>query len=238
MYVILLVGSARITMVRIPSVMACWLLGAMATAVAVGAVETGAGRPNVHGGMRYVTTHSFAEPVASEQIVDTEVHGICEYHFHVYFHLPGKDVPYEWDAYNMAMQLRQNLLAEVRAGKLVAVFHGVNRSIFPALNVSAVPGINMQPTGPHPAGSFEVWVPQEHLSQALSFFMLNRQELSVLLHPLTRHAIEDHTGRSMWLGEPFRLNLNVLIVDGFATGGDGPQYPELKMGCSAPSIQY
>ena len=72
-----------------------------------------------------------------------------------------------------------------------------------------------------------MWTPKEYLAQALSFFMLRRGELTILLHPLSgSHAVEDHTGRAMWLGPEYRLNLNVLPeVD-----GDLPQYPELGLG--------
>ncbi len=59
--------------------------------------------------------------------------------------------------------------------------------------------------------------------------MRRRGELSILVHPLTEHAIEDHTGRAMWLGPSYRPNLNVL------TGSDDPQYPELGLGYNAKS---
>ena len=63
----------------------------------------------------------------------------------------------------------------------------------------------------------------------LSFTMLNRGALSVLIHPLGRTEVEDHTKHSMWLGTPFPLELANLN----ATGGDDPQYAELKLGYSA-----
>ena len=58
--------------------------------------------------------------------------------------------------------------------------------------------------------------------------MLNRGSLSVLLHPLARTEVEDHTIHKMWLGEPFPLDLTNMSSE----GGDDPQYPELELGYS------
>jgi hypothetical protein len=56
--------------------------------------------------------------------------------------------------------------------------------------------------------------------------MLNRGENSVLLHPLTRHCVEDHTGRVMWMGAPFNLDRTVLAFD--EPSCDEPQYVEVR----------
>lgn len=60
----------------------------------------------------------------------------------------------------------------------------------------------------------------------MSYMMINRGGLTILLHPLSNHAIEDHSGRAMFLGPPLTLDLTVLSE----TGGDEPQYPELGLG--------
>lgn len=70
--------------------------------------------------------------------------------------------------------------------------------------------VNTAPRGPHPIGSFETWVPAEALGDVLGWFMLHRGNLSILLHPLTRHEIADHTHRAMWLGQSMPLDLSVL----------------------------
>jgi DOPA 4,5-dioxygenase len=91
--------------------------------------------------------------------------------------------------------------------------------------------VNDVPVGPHPIGSFETWVPKEYFGIVTSWFMRNRGSLQVLLHPLSRHEIEDHTARAMWLGPSLRLDLTVLTAD---IGYPPLQYPELKLGYSAP----
>ena len=70
----------------------------------------------------------------------------------------------------------------------------------------------------------------------MSFFMRRRGELSILLHPLTDHPIQDHTGRAMWMGTPYKIDLTCLSE--YSPGPDGedaPQYPELELGYSAPT---
>ena len=62
----------------------------------------------------------------------------------------------------------------------------------------------------------------------LSFTMLKRGSLSVLIHPLARNEVEDHTVHKMWLGEAYPIDVSTLN----ATGGDEPQYPELNLGYS------
>ena len=54
-------------------------------------------------------------------------------------------------------------------------------------------------------GPRSTWVPAEHLASALSLFMLFREELSILMHPLTAHALEDHTGKTQATNPQFRV---------------------------------
>jgi len=43
--------------------------------------------------------------------------------------------------------------------------------------------------------------------------MQNRGNLSILLHPLTRWEIIDHTDRAMFLGKSLPLDLSDLVYD-------------------------
>eukprot|EP01061_Rhynchopus_euleeides_P020056 TRINITY_DN327_c0_g2_i1.p1 TRINITY_DN327_c0_g2~~TRINITY_DN327_c0_g2_i1.p1 ORF type:complete len:212 (+),score=78.76 TRINITY_DN327_c0_g2_i1:84-719(+) len=184
------------------------------------------------GGNRYRTTHSMRAPFNRSQAAnyneDTEGLGwVKEYHFHTYFHLVGGTSECG-NSCKAAQRIREALVAAVKRGDFVAVCHGVTNDILPApINQSDVPPVNMVPRGPHPAGSFETWVPVEHLPQVLSFFLQQRGELSILMHPLTVHAIEDHSGRAMWLGQPWYINLEAIDEE-----GDPLQYPELGLGYS------
>ncbi|GMH89462.1 hypothetical protein TrVE_jg13100 [Triparma verrucosa] len=183
------------------------------------------------GGAQYFTTHSTLAPLDGDSH-NNDGFGdepALEYHFHVYFFQNNEASTAD------ANRLRQGIVDAVGRGEFVAVCHGVDETVLPGFNsTDDVPPVNMGPRGPHPAGSYEVWVPQEHLGMATSFMMLNRGENSVLLHPLTRHCVEDHTGRVMWMGAPFNIDRTVLAFD--EESCDSPQYEELGLGYSGKGV--
>ncbi|KAL6884787.1 DOPA-like domain-containing protein [Trichoderma longibrachiatum] len=79
-----------------------------------------------------------------------------EWHFHIYFLLQS---PAETAA---ALALRDAVLRLRRDGAFVAVpLHRVNK----------------QPIGPHPAGSYEIWVPDSSFSDVYFYLATNRQNL-------------------------------------------------------------
>ena len=95
--------------------------------------------------------------------------------------------------------------------------------------------MNQQAIGPHPIGSFEVWVPIESFSVIYGWFLLNREDLSVMIHPLTRYELLDHTIHSTWMGTPMKLRLDVLAQE---LKEISSQYPNLRMGyASENSLQ-
>jgi DOPA 4,5-dioxygenase len=68
-----------------------------------------------------------------------------------------------------------------------------------------------KPVGPHPRGSFEVQFTRAVLAEYLSWLLFERPpRLSVLVHPLTKSQVLDHTARAVWLGEPLVLERSVL----------------------------
>jgi DOPA 4,5-dioxygenase len=150
---------------------------------------------------------------------------IREFHFHVYF------FQHNAAQFEAAERLRRQLVARVQAGEFVAVCHGVTSQMLPSLDEASIPPFNIAPIGPHPCGSFEVWVPDISFAAVHSWFMLNRGDLTILIHPLTEKMLLDHTERAMWLGSPFPLNLG----DFTDSNTDEPQYPELKLGYNTPA---
>ncbi|KFH66910.1 hypothetical protein MVEG_07435 [Podila verticillata NRRL 6337] len=60
--------------------------------------------------------------------------------------------------------------------------------------------VNPGPIGPHVLGSFEVWCPIEGFARLFSWFIINRGKHSVLVHPLTKETLLDHTERAIWMG--------------------------------------
>ena len=147
---------------------------------------------------------------------------VKEFHLHTYWAQENKEQERE------ALALRDAIIMEVVAGNMTVVCNGVTSDILPGLDDSKVPHFNTEPRGPHPVGSFEVWTPREFLPNMLTFMMYKRGSLSVLVHPLGRTEVRDHTSDAMWLGPSYRLDVSVLSLD----GGDDPQYPELGLGYS------
>ncbi|KAI8866895.1 hypothetical protein GQ42DRAFT_165185 [Ramicandelaber brevisporus] len=152
------------------------------------------------------TAASSGDTIATED--DDEE--IKEYHFHVYFFQNNKDNR------EAAFQLRERIFKLIDAGYFQVV---------PRRN-----GFNTGPIGPHPIGSYEVWCPVEYFAKTYQWFVRNRGELSVLIHPLTKLEVSDHSDRAAWLGPAFPIDLSTLtpVLDHTPF-----QYPELGLGYSA-----
>ena len=67
-----------------------------------------------------------------------------------------------------------------------------------------------QPIGPHPCGSYQIEFGPELFGELVPWLALNRQGLSVLVHPETGDALADHTAHVIWLGASWPLNLAAL----------------------------
>jgi len=67
-----------------------------------------------------------------------------------------------------------------------------------------------EPVGPHPVAMYQVAFAGEQFSGLVSWLMLNREGLDVLVHPLTDDSVTDHTRFAAWLGTPLPLRLDVL----------------------------
>lgn len=67
------------------------------------------------------------------------------------------------------------------------------------------------PAGPHPRGNFEVLFTRDILADYTAWLLLARPEsVDVLIHPLTRSQLLDHTVRALWLGTPRPLDRQML----------------------------
>ncbi|RSH85945.1 uncharacterized protein EHS24_004131 [Apiotrichum porosum] len=147
-----------------------------------------------------------------DQLDDLDGHGeVKEFHFHVYFFQSNAE------SRAAALSLRDDILRLTAEG----YFHAVPLATY-----------NDVPRGPHPIGSYEVWCPRERFSRTYSYFATHRGKLSVLIHPLTRQEILDHTERAAWMGPSFTLDLSQLRT---LLPSVPLQYPELGLGYSRPA---
>jgi aromatic ring-cleaving dioxygenase len=66
------------------------------------------------------------------------------------------------------------------------------------------------PIGPHPIANLQIIFASEEFHNIVTWLMLNREGLDILIHPLTADSIDDHSIYAMWLGAPVPLKLETL----------------------------
>lgn len=66
------------------------------------------------------------------------------------------------------------------------------------------------PVGPHPSAMYQVAFAVAEFPRLVPWLMLNREGLSILVHPLTGDDYEDHARFALWLGAPLPLKLEML----------------------------
>ena len=68
-----------------------------------------------------------------------------------------------------------------------------------------------KPIGPHPQSMYQVAFAVEEFPRLVPWLMLNHEELSVLIHPLSGNDYDDHAHYASWLGPQLPLNLDFLL---------------------------
>jgi aromatic ring-cleaving dioxygenase len=68
-----------------------------------------------------------------------------------------------------------------------------------------------EPIGPHPRSMYQVKFGRGEFQKIVPWLMLNRGGLSIVVHPNTGDAYEDHATNRLWLGKPLRLRLACLL---------------------------
>jgi aromatic ring-cleaving dioxygenase len=66
------------------------------------------------------------------------------------------------------------------------------------------------PVGPHPQSMYQIAFPRELLAAFVPWLMLNRDGLTVLLHPETGDDYVDHTDHAAWFGAVLPLRLEMF----------------------------
>ena len=109
-------------------------------------------------------------------------HTISEYHAHVYYDPPASR--------GRAERLRERVAAEFPQAKL-GRWHD-------------------EMVGPHPQSMYQIAFPSEMLARFVPWLMLNRDGLTVLLHPETGDNYSDHSAHAAWFGAVLPLRLEVF----------------------------
>ncbi len=109
-----------------------------------------------------------------------EISIITDYHAHVYFDAGSRAA---------AAELRQNV--ENRFAVRMGRWHEVA-------------------VGPHVQAMYQIAFDVALFAELVPFLMLNRQGLSILVHPQAGRPRDDHLLRALWLGEPLAVKGDVL----------------------------
>jgi len=64
--------------------------------------------------------------------------------------------------------------------------------------------------GPHPQSMYQIAFPTSLLASFLPWLMLNRDGLTILLHPGTGDDYADHTDHAVWFGAMLPLRLDAF----------------------------
>jgi DOPA 4,5-dioxygenase len=64
--------------------------------------------------------------------------------------------------------------------------------------------------GPHLQSMYQVAFPSEMLAAFVPWLMLNRDGLTILLHPETGNSYQDHTAHAAWFGAVLPLRLEAF----------------------------
>ena len=75
---------------------------------------------------------------------------------------------------------------------------------------AAVGRMHHRPIGPHPSWSCQLAFDRTNHTDLLTWLALNRNGLTILIHPLTGNNLKDHTDYALWMGEPQALNLDIF----------------------------
>ena len=105
---------------------------------------------------------------------------IVDYHMHVYYDPESRD---------RAAQLRAEV--EERFTVRMGRWHDV-------------------PVGPHPSAMYQIQFMPDQFPALVPFVMMNRQGLTVLLHPESGRPRDDHTLNAVWMGEILPLKTEML----------------------------
>ena len=68
-----------------------------------------------------------------------------------------------------------------------------------------------QLVGPHPRWSYQLAFSQALFGELIPWLALNRENLTIFIHPETGDDLVDHTKHTIWMGEMLDLNLEMFL---------------------------
>ena len=94
--------------------------------------------------------------------------------------------------------------------------HSLNQATELCQQAHTVLGVSMgrvhqKPVGPHTEWSCQLSFDAKKMGEVLPWLMLNRNGLTVFLHPITGNDLDDHTKYVMWLGDSKPLKIAMFL---------------------------
>ena len=120
-----------------------------------------------------------AKSTASRKVREKDPKGIEHYHAHIYYDPASTR--------ERAERLRERVAATFPKAKL-GRWHD-------------------ELVGPHPNSMYQIEFPSAMLASFVPWLMLNRDGLTILLHPETGNGYRDHTAHAAWFGGTLPLRL-------------------------------
>ncbi len=71
--------------------------------------------------------------------------------------------------------------------------------------------VHQKLVGPHPEWSCQLSFSAGQIGEVLPWLILNRNGLTVFIHPVTGNDLDDHTKYIMWLGDSKPLNIEQFL---------------------------
>lgn len=71
-----------------------------------------------------------------------------------------------------------------------------------------------KPVGPHPEWSCQLAFGPELFGEVIPWLMMNRDGLTVFVHPETGDDLTDHTERALWMGKICPLDVSIFQTSG------------------------
>ena len=70
--------------------------------------------------------------------------------------------------------------------------------------------VHEKPVGPHPRWSCQLAFEPRKFGRVLPWLAVNRNGLTVFIHPETGDNLADHTDHAIWMGEMLKLDLSIF----------------------------
>ncbi len=112
---------------------------------------------------------------------DKDPRAIADYHAHVYYDAASR---------SRAERLRERVGAAFPSARL-GRWHD-------------------EPVGPHPQSMYQIAFPSALFANFVPWLMLNRDGLTILLHPETGDDYTDHSAHAVWFGAVLPLRLEIF----------------------------